>query len=598
MLYPDLNPLNVQSMTTEQFLGLDRRPRTNDGAFAAMENMSGDPWPLLSSRKPRGLVATLTTPQGMISNNGLLWIDGSTLYHNGTATTVTNISTAAAMQPKRMVAMGAYVVIFPDGLYYNTADATDYGSVNRLWEQSGNVTFALSAMDGTVYPANKITVSDTEPENPAAGDYWIDTSRETHALYMWRSDTEEWYGISSVYVKISGTNIGKGLKTQDSVEITGISYNGENAALKKQLEALNSTHIIQAAGDDYVVVIGLIDAGHTQQSGIHADRKAPAMDWVIECNNRLWGCRYGKENGQTLNEIYASALGDFKNWRKYMGTSQDSYAVSVGTEGPFTGAMSHHGQPYFFKSNAVHKIFGEKPSNYQMQTTLCEGVRDGCGETLAAMGGSLYYVGLSGVQQYESLPVEVGRALGDEPIVQGCAGEFDGRYYLSAKDGFGEWTLYVMDAQRGVWHREDASHAIAFARKQNEMYMLCADGKLWALMGTEGTKEQAVQWWAESAAMGYESANHKYMGRFDIRMKLGQGARCRLYIQYDGDGRWEEKGAMQWQGKVRTYVMPVVPKRCDTLKYRLEGQGEIEIYSVTRTLKIGADGQHKGRILK
>ena len=104
-------------------------------------------------------------------------------------------------------------------------------------------------------------------------------------------------------MKISGTNIGKGLKTQDSVEITGISYNGENAALKKQLEALNSTHIIQAAGDDYVVVIGLIDAGHTQQNGIHADRKAPAMDWVIECNNRLWGCRYGQENGQTLNEI-------------------------------------------------------------------------------------------------------------------------------------------------------------------------------------------------------------------------------------------------------------------------------------------------------
>ena len=44
----------------------------------------------------------------------------------------------------------------------------------------------------------------------------------------------------------------------------------------------------------------------------------PAMDYVIECGNRLWGCRYGQNNnGEFVNEIYASALGDFKTWYKF-----------------------------------------------------------------------------------------------------------------------------------------------------------------------------------------------------------------------------------------------------------------------------------------
>lgn len=596
MLYPALQPGNRQRVTTEQFLGLDRRPRTNDGAFCEMENMSGDPWPLLSARKRRGLVATLSDPQALISNNGLLWIDGDTLYHNGEATAVTNISTDPSMRPKRLAAMGAYVVIFPDGLYYNTADPMDHGSVNRLW--GGSVSMQICDMDGTVYPQNRITVNETEPAGPADGDYWIDASQSPHALYQWRADLEEWTGIATVYVKISGTGIGAGLSIQDSVTVSGISYTGENQGLKKQLELLNATHVIQAREDDFIVVIGLLDAEYTQETGVRADRKAPAMDYVIESNNRLWGCRYGLEDGQTLNEIYASALGDFKNWRKYQGTSQDSYAVAVGTEGPFTGAVTHHSQPYFFKANAVHKIYGEKPSNYQMQTLICEGVREGCGGTLLPLGGNLYYVAGSGVMQFESMPQEVGRALGDEALVAGCAGALDGKYYLSARDGFGEWALYVMDTLHGVWHKEDQSHAIAFARKQDELYMLLSDGKLYALTGSEGTKEESVRWMAESAVMGYEKPGHQYIGRFQIRIQLGEKARCRLYIQYDGVGPWEEKGGMQWQGKTRTYVLPVIPRRCDTLKIRLAGEGDAQIFGISRIMEIGADGQSRGKIIR
>ena len=57
MHYPKLKAIPSRTLWTEQFTGLDRRPRTYDGAFDAMGNMTGESWPLLCSRKKRGIVA-------------------------------------------------------------------------------------------------------------------------------------------------------------------------------------------------------------------------------------------------------------------------------------------------------------------------------------------------------------------------------------------------------------------------------------------------------------------------------------------------------------------------------------------------------------
>ena len=66
-------------------------------------------------------------------------------------------------------------------------------------------------------------------------------------------------------------------------------------------------------------------------------RSVPEMDFVIESGNRLWGCKYGVVDGKAVNEIYASKLGDFKNWNCYAGRSTDSYVATRGSDGPFTG---------------------------------------------------------------------------------------------------------------------------------------------------------------------------------------------------------------------------------------------------------------------
>ena len=590
MNYPALNSLQGARLWTEQFLGLDRRARAQDGAFAEMENMSGAEFPLIETRPRRGLVAELSAPQGMIALNGLFWVDGGTLYKNGEATSVAGLSAGE----KQLVAMGAYILIFPDGVYYNTVDSADNGSINRLYESTGNIDFTLCTMDGIDYPREDMTVSDTAPQNPGDGDYWLDTSAETHALYQWRDVYNTWIGISSVYVKIAAAGIGAGLRVQDNLTISGIAYTGDNAELKKQLEFLNETHIIQAVDENWVVVIGVIDQNWTQTaSPIRADRKLPEMEYLFECNNRLWGCHYGLQNGETVNRIYASALGDFRNFSKFGGTSQDSYFVAVGSEGPFTGGIAHRGYPHFFKADCVHKIYGDRPSNFEMQTTLCDGVKPGSWKTLTALGGALYYLGEHGPLYFESLPEKIGEALGFGPFSAGCAEGIDGRWYLSVQEGENAFSLYVLDTARGLWHREDGSQALAFARHEGELYMLRADGTIWALLGTEGTLESAaIAWRADTAMIGYAYPDHKYLGRYTLRVQLAQGACMRILIQYDSDGSWVQKGEIaNAGGRVKTALLPIVPRRCEHMQLRLEGSGGMKLFGMARTLRMGSDGR-------
>ena len=612
MLYPTLNSINSQRLWTEEFLGLDRRPRTYDGAFEAMGNMTGEPWPLLSSRGKRGVVAELEKPLGLMALGKLCWIDGTTLFFDGRPTGINQLSLAESMLPKRMAAMGSYILIWPDKVYYNTLDPNDCGSLDRLYktEEGQSVKYTLCDMDGIDYPRGSMTASVDAPSDPAEGDYWLNLAVTPHALYQWGGQQNSWVGISSVYVRISAPGIGHGLKRMDSVTVSGIQYGGTDQNLKEQIEFLNATHLVQAAEENFIVVIGVIDQNYTQKTGqVQANRTAPDLDFIVESNNRLWGCRYGeeKETGEFVNRIYACALGDFRNWARFAGSSTDSYYVNVGTDGPFTGAVVHRGNPWFFKEDCVHRIFGEIPSNFQAQVTLCDGVMAGSENTLTPYNGSVFYLGRHGPQIFESLPQPVGKALGERKLSLGAAGQAGGVYYLSVQEEGGGWSLYTLNTERGAWHRQDDTHAIAFAELDGEMYMLSASGALYAMTGQAGEKEpEDVTWYAETGIMGYEYPDHKYLSRFVLRMQLGETAECHLSIQYDSDGIWRPKGTIRGNAAsshtgqiplkdksfgVKTYLMPIVPRRCEHMQLRIEGHGDMRLYGIARELSMGSDGR-------
>ena len=591
MQYPTLTEQATTRQIIDVFGGYNHNLRIGDGEFYDERNLCSDDYPLLTTRRQRGVYASPTNPQGMIAKDALCYVDGSAFVINEKRIEM-NLSTAAEDCPKSLVSMGAYVIILPDKKYINTAEVSDRGSMEATYTSTGDVTFSLCTADGGSY--GDVITSAAAPENPANGAYWLDVSGEQHALKVYSSATGVWSTVATTYVKISATGIGAQFGQYDGVKLSGIVKNG--------VKDLNGSAIVWAKGDDYIVVVGILDASVTQTAAdgaVKVERSVPDMDFVIESGNRLWGCKYGYADGKTVNEIYASKLGDFKNWNCFMGISTDSYAASCGTDGQWTGAITHLGYPLFFKENCLHKVYGTFPSNFQIQTTTCRGVQKGSGGSMAIVNEVLYYKSRGGVCVYDgSLPEEISSAFGGEIYSDAVGGGHRNKYYLSMKDSGGTWCLFVYDTRLGTWHKEDETHAEAWCSCRDEMYYIDAsDKKIRTVLG-RGTKDTSpISWMAETGTImalttssNYPEwiSNKKFVGRMLIRMSLDAGATMQVYIQYDSSGVWEKLWDMTGKN-LRTFSFPVRPHRCDHFRLKLEGTGGAKIYSITKTLERGSD---------
>jgi hypothetical protein len=315
------------------------------------------------------------------------------------------------------------------------------------------------------------------------------------------------------------------------------------------------------------------------------------MDFIIESGNRLWGCRYGIQGDKIVNEIYASKLGDFKNWNCFMGISTDSYAASVGTDGQFTGAITHLGYPLFFKENCIHKVYGNYPANYQIQTTACRGVQKGCERSLAIVNETLYYKARSGICAYDgSLPMEMSSARGDISYSNAVAGSLGNKYYISMCDDEERYHLFVYDTLKGMWHREDDTQALEFCNCRGDLYYIDhADKQIKTIKGTQGVKEdKPIKWEAVTGIIGTDSPDKKYISRMDVRMKLDVGARVSFYVEYDSSGVYEYLFTMTGKN-LQSFPVPIRPRRSDHLRLKIVGVGEAKIFSICKTIEWGSD---------
>lgn len=589
MYYPKLTETSQSRLTTDVFRGFNHNLRIDDGEWYDEKNLSSSHYPLFSQRDKRGMAKQLVSPSGMLAKDALMYIDGPTLYYNGLPLTLEGI--VFSDEPKTMVSMGAYAVIFPDKVYINTKDLSDYGNLEASYTSADNVTITYSTCraDGTDY--NPI-VSATAPADPVNGTVWLDTSDTPHVYKQYSSSTSSWVAIATTYVKIQSPNIGSGFEMDDGVTISGVTYSGENTILAEQLGDLNADHIIYDKGDDYLIVVGVLDEVYQQTTGnITVERLCPEMDFVTESGNRIWGCRYGLQNGRVVNEIYACKLGDFKNWRCYAGLSTDSYAVTVGTDGVFTGASTYQGYPTFFKEDCLHKIYGAYPAQYQVSTIMCRGVQQGSERSLCIVNEILYYKSRSDICAFDgSMPNNISEALGSVKYRNAVAGAHAGRYYVSMMDPDEQWGMYTFDTEKGLWHREDDVHVMQFANVRGDLQYIDADTKqLMSVTGMSGELEDDIEWMAESGIQGYEFPDEKYLGRYNIRARLGEGAWLTMYLEYDSDGIWEDMGTWRGNALTGTINIPVIPRRCDHLRLKIEGCGDVKIYSIARMLEGGSD---------
>ena len=590
MKYPTLNVQASSRQVIDAFGGYNHRLRIGEGEFYDMKNLSSANYPILSPRGQRGVYASPALPLGMVAKDTLCYVDGSKFVMDQYS-----VDMGLNSEEKTLVSMGAYVIILPDKKYINTADITDFGNIEATVTTAGDVSFTLCRLDGDDYTA--AYTQSSEPSNPENMALWIDTSTTPHTLKQWSDTSGMWVTVATTYIRISATGIGVPFEKYDGITISGLKdvtltdTSGDEIYDGGQLAALDGSAIVWDKGDDFIVVVGILDVTRTITNAITIKRSMPNMDYVVEANNRLWGCRYGvADNGEVVNEIYASKLGDFKNWNCFMGISTDSYAASLGTDGQFTGAITHLGYPLFFKEGFLHKVYGNYPSNFQVQTTACRGVQRGCSRSLAIVNEILYYKARGAVCAYDgSLPTEISAALGDVQYFEAVGGSHGNKYYLSMKDSSNLWHLFVYDTAKGMWHHEDNTHADCFCSCREEMYFIDhADKKIRTVFGG-GTKDtKPVEWMAETGVIGVDSPDKKYLSRLTVRMWLDIGTQVYFFVQYDSGGEWEHLFTMTGNS-LRSFAVPIRPKRCDHLRIRIVGEGDAKIYSIAKVIEEGSD---------
>ena len=559
MQFPTLQAIPELRQTVDVFAGYHRGSRIAAGEFADMKNLSGRSYPALSPRKKRGLYLEVEAPGGLIAKDNLCYIDGRDFvmgqYH---------VDLGLTPGEKQLVSMGAKVVILPDKKWINTLNLAQYGYLDA--EFTGPVSVTLCSLDGRAY--ENFPLGDSPPEEAENGALWMATSQRPHVLKVWSSQSELWTDIPSTYLKLYSPGIGAAFSQYDGVTISGA-----------QEESLNGHHVIWDKGEDSLIIPGILDAP-VEESALKVARKMPEVDFLLESGNRLWGCRYGvSADGQVVNEIYASKLGDFTNWNCFMGLSTDSFAASCGTDGPFTAAVSYLGYPLFFKETCLHKVYGVMPANFQIQTTALRGVERGSSKSVCQVGEILYYKSPAGVCAYDgSLPVVVSQALGDTVYRNAVAGTDGERLYISMEGP----ALFVYAPGRNLWHKEDDLVVRQFSFCRGKLYAMTDD----KILTMEGADEEDFPWMAQTSKLGLTDPGKRYITRLTLRLSMEPKSHLRIFIRYDGVGDWHSLAFLRGRSEP-CFDLPLRPRRCSHLELKLEGQGEVILHSLTQTLEGG-----------
>lgn len=438
---------------------------------------------------------------------------------------------------KTFAAMGAYIVIFPDKCFYNT-DTGEFGSLEASWEGQ-----TLTFRDGTLYG------------EAAEGNT----------------------------VQCQGVNWAERFRVGDAVTIAGCTENPGN----------NQTLIIREIDGDELRFYEYSFTPGTQKGQLRICRTVPELLYLCENENRLWGC--------TQTTIYASKPGDIFNWNVYDGLDSDSYAVDTGSAGAFTGCVAYSGYPVFFKEDHIYKVYGSVPSNFEVLGSASLGLARGCGRSLAVAGEALFYLSASGVMAYTGgIPQPVGGSFGMNRFKNAVGGSDGLKYYISMENGDGVWGLYVYDTQKGLWHKEDGTRALGFARWQGNLYCLEAGGGLFITgnpqdIPAEATQEESFEWMAEFADFTEGSPNKKAVSKLQLRLELEEEACVSVWLMCDSDGVWRQVSRTMAMGCKRSYCLPIVPRRADHYRLKLTGTGGCRIYSMTREYYVGSELRSRGR---
>ena len=166
--------------------------------------------------------------------------------------------------------------------------------------------------------------------------------------------------------------------------------------------------------------------------------------------------------------------------------------------------------------------------------------------------------------------------------------------WLSVLDENNDPVLMTYDGETGLWHMEDDLRILAFAKADTALYALDDAGQVWILAGSDtgaydgedAANETMIPWMMETGDLEMSFMERVRVQKILVRAKAANRARCRVIVTYDDR---DEETAAAWTGQLSAYAreIAIVPHRCDHMRIRLEGEGDVTIMNLNYLFKPG-----------
>ena len=623
----NLNILQNGRQMLRAFGGINETYGCSEAEESRALNFSSRGYPALQTRAPRRKTREVKDVNGMYHLNGLLVCRGTTLEYtpddSETREGAVVLEHALTNDRKALTGMGTKVLIWPDKKAFDT-ETGELSELGAVWEiGEAGMTVTPCDTEGKTYTPG--SVGETEPEAPEDGQLFLKGDPETpygmdSVLLKYSTKNKKWQEIMLQSLRIHCPGLGAAMKENDTVTLSGMpqrvcdalakGLNGEISistldgddiitalALPKKSDRYYGSWTVLRSGTAWQSLDGKVTENEATDAPVKAERRVPDLDFVTEQGNRVWGC------SRKENSIYACALGDPTNWYSYRGIASDSYAVSVGSDGAFTGAASCLSYILFFKENCIHKLYGSKPSDYQMSSVRCRGVAAKAAGSLCVIAETLYYLSPDGVMAWSgSLPAKVSGALDTGKLTAAdwaMGGQLDARYYLylhRRADGDGNGRLLVYDTEKGLWHEESPAGTEMVSTGQ-QLYLW--DGSaLWAAGSdreTEGEEEANLRFEAVTGDIGMNVPDDKYISRVTLRLDALAHTVVTVAVSYDG-GAWETVGSCAVTQERQRVNLPFVPRRHDLMRLKFSGTGQMTLRSMAFTAADAAGARVNGAV--
>lgn len=590
MHLPVLKKENASSKILFGFGGLNLTQSYSPGEMVSCSGISHMEYPAVTQRQKSTRVLECVSPTAAMLGDKVCVAADDGLYYDGKK--VADLSVGK----KVIASLGKKIVVFPDKVYYDT-EKEESGDLSGECKSNGEkVTFTENSVS---VPADTYKVTEKRETCTFSADSYI----FTYTAGSFSRDNVNLIGFTLKPV----SQLSEGAIFHEQCEknqyrvVINVEYSEEKQeylvlnrllssddATKDFFSKLNEGDMIEISG--CVATTNNISARITAKTGtkltfsdgtfvpgsetenITFKRKIPDFECVCSYENRLWGCEG--------NTVYASKLGDVANYFIYDNLSTDSFAVSSNSAGDFTGCISYGNCCLFFKENSCYKLYGTRPSNFQLSECFGIGMKKEDAGSLVHASGKVLYKGISGVYVfYGGIPQRISDKLGDIRMRNAVAGS-DGRYYYLTADTDEGTQEFVWDMERDLWCKSGITDTLGYFFGGESFHRLTRNG----MDRLENEADENALWSVTLCPFDENAYKTKNYSRIHIRAELFEGAHIKTEVKSD-DGKWVTVNISH--GDKRKYIsIPCRVQKSHRIQIRISGKGRSVLESLVREFSV------------